>query len=85
MTRAQLDAAERSVCWIAWPERRVYGPGLTAEEAASKHNAFLRSGASCAGSGAYHRVRVAPESLPADPDWIEAYSSLRAGVDPWSY
>lgn len=81
--RDELDAAERAVEWIAWPERRVYGPGYTAEEIGERHATFLRSGYSRASSGAYHRVRVAPVTAPVAP-WPEHYPSVVPGIDPWT-
>jgi len=83
--RDRLDAAERTVVWVAWPERIEYGPGRTADEVARRHNAYLRSGYSRAGSGAYHNVRVAPVTLPESPEWRAAHPCLRAGEDPWGY
>ena len=79
--RDELDAAERSVRWAAWPNKQTYGPGLTAYEVAERHNRFLRSGWSSGGS--YHNVRVAPLQEPPDP-WREYYISQVVGQDPWT-
>ena len=82
--RDELDAAERSVKWAAWPNKQTYGPGLTAYEVAERHNRFLRSGWSGWSSHvSYHNVRVAPLGEPPDP-WREHYPSWVVGKDPWT-
>jgi hypothetical protein len=86
-TRRKLDLAEREVRWLAWPTEpgqtpQVYGPGVTADEVACRHATFLRSGWTRTGSGSYHQVRLAPETLPAEP-WPTVYPRVRPGVDPW--
>ena len=83
MTPAQWTEAERTVRWIVWPGALVYGPGLTASEAAERGNNHMRSGWWRGSSSAYHNIRVAPETLPEDTAWRQAYPSLRAGIDPW--
>lgn len=78
------EREERALRWIAWPGPRVYGPGYTAEQVVERHTRYLRSGWSQAGSGAYHSVRVAPETEPG-PAWRATYPTLRVGRDPWAW
>ena len=80
--RETLDECERAVTWMAYPDPRQYGPGYTANEIRRRHEQYLRSGWSRAGSGAYHNVRVAPMSEPPSP-WRSSYPGVRIGVDPW--
>lgn len=82
VSRDRLDELERSVRWLAWPEARLYGPGLTADEAATRHHTFLRGGNSSSSSGSYHNVRVAPETDPG-AEWSSVYPIVVIGQDPW--
>ncbi len=79
----EIEAAERTVEWVAWPGQRVYGPGLSCSEVSVRHDRYLRSGWCRESGDAYHRIRLAPLTIPLSAAWREAYPSWTPAVDPW--
>jgi len=66
--------------WVCEPDRRVYGPGRTRDEAATAHDQFLRSGWSRAGGSAYHYSscrELIPDEIAQDEADREASSVKR--------